>query len=180
MADWSPDGRQIIVPLNTQLRGISILDVASRKKTEFFSDRQYALIPGPFSPDGHWISLVKPVRADSSQIFIVPIREGKPSRTADWLAITDGSAQDTKPAWSPLGNLLFFLSTRDGSLCIWAQGLHPGTKRPSGAPFAAYHSHDEPSIIRAGASSVDLAVGGKKLVFGQGEIIGSVWTHRLR
>ena len=37
-----------------------------------------------------------------------------------------------KPFWSPDGNLLYFLSSRDGFLCLWAQWLDPSTKHPLG------------------------------------------------
>ena len=42
---------------------------------------------------------------------------------------------DLCPIWSPDGNLLYFLSERDGFRCIWGQKLDPASKRPLGAPF---------------------------------------------
>jgi Tol biopolymer transport system component len=64
-----------------------------------------------------------------SRIFVVPFRGAGPVPEADWTAITDGRWDD-KPTWSPDGNLLYMVSERDGFRCIWAQRLHPATKRP--------------------------------------------------
>ena len=44
-------------------------------------------------------------------------------RQAEWIAITDGRNNDDKPQFSPDGNTVYFTSTRDGYLCIWAQRL---------------------------------------------------------
>ncbi len=48
-----------------------------------------------------------------------------------------------------MGTRVYFTSTRDGYLCIWAQRLDPVTKHPLGPPFAYEHFHD--SAGRAGA-----------------------------
>ena len=54
-------------------------------------------------------------------------REGSWDDTgqAEWLPVSDGKVMDREPRWSSNGNLLYFLSTRDGNHCIWAQRLEP-------------------------------------------------------
>ena len=44
-------------------------------------------------------------------------------------------------AWSPRREFLYFWSDRDGSPCLWAQRLEPGTKRPTGVPLGIQHFH---------------------------------------
>jgi len=51
------------------------------------------------------------------------------------------SAEDGHANWSPDGNLLYFLSDRDGFRCLWAQRLDPATKRPVASPFDVHHFH---------------------------------------
>jgi hypothetical protein len=58
--------------------------------------------------------------------------------------LTNNAASDTWPAWSPDSNLLYYLSKRDGFLCLWAQRLDPATKRPAGAACVA---RDTPGVF---------------------------------
>jgi len=58
------------------------------------------------------------------------------------------STRDNRPQaidryvwWSPDGNLLYFISERDGFVCLWAQRLDPATKHPQGAAFPIRHFH---------------------------------------
>ena len=62
-------------------------------------------------------------------------------RGADGIPITDGKEIDRQAYWSPDGNLLYYLSDRDGFRCIWAQSLNPATKHPEGEAFTVLHFH---------------------------------------
>ena len=68
---------------------------------------------------------------------MAPYRPGtnNPAESA-WIEITDGVGYDGRPLWVPSGNLLYFVSYRDGFQCIYAQRLEPSSKRPAGAPMA--------------------------------------------
>ena len=57
----------------------------------------------------------------NKKVFISPIRDGHGLPEAEWISVTDGLQVDENVAWSPDGDLLYFLSERDGRLCIWAQ-----------------------------------------------------------
>ena len=76
------------------------------------------------------------------KLMIAPVRNGVPAGESEWVSVTDGKYTDDKPQFSPDGNTLYFTSTRDGHLCIWAQHLDKTTKRPSGAPFVVQHFHN--------------------------------------
>ena len=131
-----------------------------------------------FSPDDRWIALhfVLPP-GDRRQIFIVPFRNGTPGDLSDWRAVTDGSGSDARPAWSPDGNLLYFLSDRDGSNCIWAQPLDSATKRPAGAAFGVLHLHQARNrVFNSGAFR--LAVAQDKIVFSMPELTGNIWMMK--
>lgn len=84
--------------------------------------------------------------------------------------IIDGEVE----AWSPDGNLLYATSKRDGHLCIWAQRLHPVTKRPVGVPFAVFHSHDA-RLSLANQTENTLSLAGNTIVFSMGERTGNIW-----
>ena len=110
-------------------------------------------------------------------VFVAPVRPGRPPAESEWIAITDGSQWDRRPDWSPGGNLLYFTSERDGFRCIWAQRLHPATKRPQGSPFAVHHVHKaRHSLFNVDTvGQLGLSVARDKIVFATSEITGNIW-----
>ena len=76
------------------------------------------LTDGRFSPDGKWMAFHALTKQTTAQVFVVPIDGGLPVPRQQWIAITDGGSEEIEPAWSPNGELLYFLSDRDGFRCI--------------------------------------------------------------
>ncbi len=71
-----------------------------------------------FSPDGKWICYVltendKEKKKPNSDLWMIPAEGGKPIR------LTYHEKVDTRPAWSPDGKYLAFLSGRDEKNQIW-------------------------------------------------------------
>ena len=105
----------------------------------------------------------------------MPFRDGQP-RDEEWIAVTNGERQDAFPYWSPDGNLLYFESDRDGSLCLWAQPLDALTKRPVGPAFAAHHFHDvRRSLANLPIPMFGIAVARDRIVLTLGERTGNIW-----
>ena len=73
--------------------------------------------------------------------------------------------------------MLYFISDRDGSRCIWAQPLDPLSKRPVGEAFEVFGVHDARRSLmrRALFGDVGLSVARDKLVFSMDEISGNIW-----
>jgi eukaryotic-like serine/threonine-protein kinase len=164
---WSPDGKRIIGdPLDGQAW---VMDLVSRRKTALLATRHW-IAADSFSPDGRWFSFVDG-EGTSWGSSVAPFRgEGAVGESA-WVAIMKGGGGGT---WSPDGKLLYILSGRDGFLCIWAQRLDPATKRPFGAPFAVFHSHN-PRVSLSNANEVALAIGPDRILFNMGEKTGNIW-----
>ena len=94
-----------------------------------------------FSPDDRWVAF-QAATGSIGRIYVVAtdaLRRSPPPET--WIAISDSEGWNDKPRWSPDGNLLYFVSERDGFRCVWVQRLDPATKHPSGAPVAVRHFH---------------------------------------
>ena len=89
---------------------------------------------------------------------------------------------DRYACWSPDGNLLYFLSEREGFRCIWAQRLDPATTHPSGAAFPVRHFHtSRRSLMTIGDPLfVGMSVAVDKLVFSMTERTGNIWMTNLR
>ncbi len=163
--DWSADGKRIVG--NTLDGRAWLLDLPSRRQTDLLLTRHWTASDA-ISPDNRWFSFLD-VRDAFQRAFLAPVRD-EPVPENGWIAIMDGEAE----AWSPDGNLLYVLSGRDGHLCIWAQRLHPSTKRPVGTPFGVFHSHNARRSL-ANQTEATLSIGGNKMVFSMGERTGNIW-----
>jgi Tol biopolymer transport system component/DNA-binding winged helix-turn-helix (wHTH) protein len=124
---------------------IAALDLTSRTEKEFLKSPDKFVYHAFFSWDDRWVAFkAVPLEGWKSQIVIAPVRNGVAGKEAEWIAVTDGRYNDDKPQFSPDGNTVYFTSTRDGYLCVWAQKLDPVTKRPVGEALGYEHFHNSP------------------------------------
>jgi Tol biopolymer transport system component len=129
--DWSSDGR--IIGATAEGR-TWVLDVASRRRTDLLATR-HPTFAGTFSPDHRWFLF-----GDATTWHTYVARFGElPVPESAWIDIMEGWGGWQ---WSPDGRLIYALSGRDGFWCIWAQRVDASMKRPVGAPFAVFHSHN--------------------------------------
>ena len=133
------------------------------------------------SPDGKWISFHSIHNLTmAGQVWIAPLDRNRPAPPAEWIAITDGKMFGWNPCWALGGDLLYFVSERDGFPCIWAQRLNPATKRPRGDPFPVRHFHTARQSLRSvGVTGylMGLSSGGNRLVFSFGELTANLWLE---
>jgi len=176
---WSHDGKRVLYEMFAG-RAIVLVDVATGEKTEILNHPKYGLSRGRFSPDDRWISFHS-ITASARQIFIAPFHGAAVIPENEWIPITDGRDMDRYASWSPDGNLLYFLSERDGFRCIWAQRLDPVTKHPSGQEFPVRHFHTSRRSLMTIGDPVFLgmSVAVDKLVFSMVERTGNIWMTKL-
>jgi Tol biopolymer transport system component/DNA-binding winged helix-turn-helix (wHTH) protein len=162
---------------------IVALDLRTRTEHDFLSQRDKPLYHAFFSWDDRWVVFKRLLSAGArspAQILIAQVMHGAAADQAEWITVTDGAYEDDKPQFSPDGNTVYFTSTRDGYLCIWAQRLDPMTKHPLGPPFAFEHFHN--SEGRGGAYhqfSSDLAVAGDKILINLPHINHDIWMTQM-
>src|SRR5215472_3270281 len=91
-------------------------------------------ISGPqISPDGKWVlfSAVDVSLKENKKtphLWVVPVAGGESRQ------ITSGPAGEDRGRWSPDGQQLSFVSSRDGSSQIWVAGFDSSSGRTSGEP----------------------------------------------
>jgi dipeptidyl aminopeptidase/acylaminoacyl peptidase len=162
---------------------IVALDLRTRTEHDFLSQRDKPLYHAFFSWDDRWVVFKRLLSAGArspAQILIAQVMHGAAADQAEWITVTDGAYEDDKPQFSPDGNTVYFTSTRDGYLCIWAQRLDPMTKHPLGPPFAFEHFHN--SEGRGGAYhqfSSDLAVARDKILINLPHINHDIWMTQM-
>jgi serine/threonine protein kinase len=142
---WSSDSRRILYLWGRPF-GFRTIDVTTHAEVDFLKHPKHNVDNARFSPDDRWVCFKVEQQPGHEVTFIAPVRNGVAAHESEWIQITNGPV-DGRSWWSPDGNLLYFQSDRDGSLCVWAQKLDPG-KHPLGPPFAVYHFHGGRRSIR--------------------------------
>jgi Tol biopolymer transport system component len=185
---FSSDGSVVLLqkydPADPNSDRIAALDLRTKTEHEFLSLPHSALYHPFFSWDDHWVVFKKVTSwnlpGPPAQILIAPVRHGSAGAEAEWIPVTDGSHSDDKPQFSADGNTVYFTSTRDGYLCIWAQKLDPVTKHPLGSPIAYEHFHNsaghDASIDQAAS---DLSVARDKILINLPEIHPAIWMTQM-
>jgi eukaryotic-like serine/threonine-protein kinase len=180
--EWSRDQRRIFYLDGGDKDGAKMfaLDIASGERTLLVGDDRHDVVDAGVSPDGRWMSFV--VLAEGhARLFNAPLLSGTVSSYAQWIPVTPDDSWDDKPRWSSTGDLLYFVSERDGFRCLWAQRLDAATKQPVGSRFPLYHFHRAAlSMMNTPLSTLGLAVGRDRMVFTLREATGNIWITRLR
>jgi Tol biopolymer transport system component len=172
---WSSDMKKLVLIGKSPAR-VSILELASKRRTPLLDDAEYLLWNARFSPDDRWI-LFNATSQGGSRIFVAPVSDGGMISRQQWTAIAD-SGWDDKPRWSPDGNTIYFVSERDGFRCIWAQPLDK-QKRPRGAAVSIFHAHESRrSLSNIGPGDLSMSVARDRIVFNMNERSGNLWMMR--
>ncbi|HLW80157.1 MAG TPA: hypothetical protein VKU44_11225, partial [Terriglobia bacterium] len=174
--DWSHDTKKLLV-LGRSPAGIAVVDLASKQRMALLNHAAYALWNPRFSPDDRWVSF-SATMPGRSRIFVAPFRSAGAVPEPEWIAVTDGRWED-KPRWSPDGNILYFLSERDGFRCIWSQRLD-ARKRPVGPAIPIFHAHEaRRSLANIGIGDLGISVARDRIVFNMSERTGNLWMASL-
>ena len=134
---WSNDGMKVIYrDLPTDRPGrVRVRNVESGRDDVLVEHQQYAITFPRLSPDERWMLFQTVISQTQRRIFVAPLRDWRVAPESSWIPITNGLTPDRMAVWAPDGNLVYFLSERDGFRCFWAQRLDPATKHPLGDPF---------------------------------------------
>ncbi len=172
--DWSSDNKRILLRRYANAN-VYQHDLSTGHDSLFLPGD--ALFQTRFSPDNRAVVLVACSQSVGCRLFIVPLKADGTAEKDHWIAIDHPSRWDDKPRWSPDGNLIYFVSDRDGQFCLWAQRLEHRSKQPIGTPFAIYHFHDSRlAMDNVGTSALEIDVARDKIVMDLGELTGNIWS----
>jgi serine/threonine protein kinase/Tol biopolymer transport system component len=157
---WSPDGKSIVYSDNTfvapSARGapvsrLHVIDLASGAQRDF--DTGDAIQPN-WSPHGYRIAYWGLRHGGQRDIWTVAAAGGAPVK------VTDDTALDWNPVWSPNGEELYFLSDRGGSMNVWRVKIDERTGEVRGEP--------QPFVVPASyVRFLNWAANGKRFIFSQ-------------
>ena len=175
--DWSSDNALLLAacrrgsgqPMGTCLVSIGSDDAADVRLVA--SDATRSLICPRFSPDERWISFmaVDFRKRDVSTLYVMPSSGGA------WIPISDGRHYDDKPRWSPDGNAVYFLSSRDGSMNLWGQRFDNRAGQPVGEPFRVTAFRGAQQALPRDLGRVEIAVSANNVFLPLTETYGTIW-----
>jgi Tol biopolymer transport system component len=179
---WSSDTQKVIYRDNPPDRPgrVRARYIDSSRDDVLVEHPKYAITFPRLSADERWILFQTVITQTQRGIFVAPLRDWHAAPESSWIPITNGHTPDRMAVWSPDGNLVYFLSERDGFRCFWAQRVDATTKRPRGDPFVVQHFHQaRRGFLPDDFSGLPLSVGPDKLVFQMRERTGNIWLATI-
>jgi len=168
---WAPDGSRLLLAKAEPSR-LFAYDLTSARLTELTGHPKWFLREGRYSPDGRWVAFYSANGPDKRQVHIIPSAPAHPLKPEQWLTVIDDVG--SMPSWSDDGSLLYYISERDGALCLWVQPLDPLTKRSVGSPRVVQHFHQP--RLRAGTGAIATTdVQGGYAYITLTETTGNIW-----
>jgi eukaryotic-like serine/threonine-protein kinase len=177
-AAWFENGHQIVHQAGMRSR-IKLLDLDSGIDQDLLNDSKSSLKEPSWSSENQALTFTALDQAGAKRVFIALFSGHAPLPKEQWIPVTGLSEAGDKPRWSSDGRTLYYLSTRDGFLCLW--GRHFNSKRKVvGIPFAVRHYHNlRRSPANVVPRSLNLSLAGDSLYLNLGESASSVWTGSL-
>ena len=178
--NWSPDGKLLASRWVGSRPEVALCDPQTRQSTPLLRLPDRAVHSGRFSRDGRWIAFHVATSEVTRRVYVVRYLGPRVYPESEWIAVSDGKTLDREPRWSPNGEYLYFLSTRDGYNCIWAQRLDRNTSRPVGEPVAILHLHTaRRSLLVPDTGPIGLSVAPDRIIFSMPERTANIWLTRL-
>jgi Tol biopolymer transport system component len=127
------------------------------------------------SPDDRWVTFTH--RASGAvRVNVAPFTPGQPIDRDRWIALTSADYESLVPVWSPDGSVVYYVSNRDGRICVWGQRIDRTTGRPAGDAFAIWHLHEAGrSMTPISLGLRGIAVARERIVANVSESSGNIW-----
>jgi len=175
--DFLPGATEVLVRYG--VNQVVRQNVSTGSQTPLLKPEDARIEDAQVSADGRWLVFLAGKPTGEAAIYVSAVRDTV-AQPQEWVRVAEDATFLGLPRWSPDGNLVYFVSERDGRGCVWAQRLDPAAKRPAGAPFAVLHTHPGRHYLNYPRGFAQIAVARDTLMYGLGEITGNVWTARLR
>ena len=126
------------------------------------------------SPDGRWLAFTRD-RPDGTEALYLADIAHPPSPAGSWKLVAEDRRHLGSPAWSPDGRLLYYVSQRDGSPCVWAQPTAPDGEA-TGSASAILHLHSGNGVW---GRQTSIGVTADRLFLLTQEVKGDIWSIEL-
>jgi Tol biopolymer transport system component len=134
-----------------------------------------SVIDPALSPDDRRLAFVSAAPDGSVGLYVVPVQDG-PVPPKDWVTVAAGEDGISSPQWSPTGDRVYYVSSRDSFCCVWTQSIDARGK-VSGEPVSVRHSHGSPSLKQSPVRLI--AVTPDRLYLMLASVKSDVWTLKV-
>jgi dipeptidyl aminopeptidase/acylaminoacyl peptidase len=179
----SSDGREVLFETLDSVDQMWICSAGNPRRAliEWEGKPALRLSAARFSPNGKWVAFSgSPFGSSVKDLWIVPLRKDRPAKENELIQFTNGDFAETEPYWSPDGRTIYFLSDRDGFLCIWARSFDPVTGQPRNAEFPVSHFHQATRSIQSPSpyrGDIGLSVAKDSLVLMLADRHSNIWRQ---
>jgi Tol biopolymer transport system component len=180
IGDWSTDGRLFLVVKQEGNSGrLASIDIETGTSRDLVISPAYPVNRPFLSPDHQWLAF-RTRHAASDAIMLVRVQPAGTPTEKDWLQLV-ADELDVRPCgWSPDGTLLYFVSSRDGTRCLYVLRIDRNTGKPLGDPVAVRHFHGtrnfwagQSGVLSTGPAN---AVRGGFFLYDIGQYSSNIWT----
>ncbi len=172
---WSRDAHNLLYVRSARNYSIGMVERGTGANTILVQSDRVPLLAPRFSPDNRWITFHALETPDLRKVFAQAIAGTSSAAERAWVPVTSGRILDRGAQWSPDGNLLYFMSERDGRRNIYAQAVHAETRQPLGEPFIVYGNRaTQRSLLNVPRGLAEMVVARDKLIFTMGEFTGNI------
>ncbi len=138
---------------------------------------QFDVSDAGLSPDGEWLALLAAEPDGQVAIQVLSI-SGPQGATGEAILVTRDDRFLSRPAWSPNGRYLYYLSEKNDRCSLFAQALDPRTMAPLGEPREVYFSPDSRFALNYPKGLGTIGVAADKVVFMASEISGNIYLTK--
>jgi Tol biopolymer transport system component/predicted Ser/Thr protein kinase len=163
--------------VRTNPRRLEKLSLDTGDKTPVLELSNGTVLDAALSPDNRSLAFLSGRPDGRAAILNVPLGITAAAENEAILVAEDDRFLGS-PKWSPDGNILYYLSNRDGHCCIWARHLDPATKNPVGEDFGVLHVHSGVYRINLPDGNETLGVAKDKIIFYACEGAGNIWMAK--
>jgi hypothetical protein len=153
-------------------------DLATGTQIPLVEASDGVFLDADISFDDAWIVLSMGESGEPIRFYAVPVKDSMVSRD-EWVLIDEDSDYKARPRWAASGDLLYYLSDRDGFFCIWGRRLDPVGKTPVGDPLPIFHAHRNGQTMIGPRGAWTLSVSADRLAFNPAEVRGDIWKSKL-
>jgi hypothetical protein len=132
------------------------------------------LVEAVLAPSDRWVAFTLARPNGTAALLLADA--SRPASADAWIELAVDGNYVGSPTWSSDGRMLYYASTRDAFLCIWAQRFS-AAGRPEGVPFAAFHNHTLPNMMIFGVSRTSASRDSLYMLLS--DFKGDLWSLKL-
>jgi eukaryotic-like serine/threonine-protein kinase len=138
---------------------------------------QFDVSDASLSPDGERLAFLAGEPDGQVAIQILSI-SGPQAERREAILVTRDHRYLSRPAWSPNGRYLYYLSEKNDRCSLFAQALEPRTKAPLGEPREVYFSPDSRFALNYPKGLGTIGVAADKVIFMASELSGNIYLTK--